>query len=122
MKKLDVFKCMKCGSIVEVMHVGGGVLTCCNEPMVQLIENTAEGAKEKHIPVFVDGKIKVGSVDHPMDNDHYIEWIEAADENSNLYGVEFLEPGKAPEVSFGVGWANTSRAYCNKHGLWKGNK
>ena len=122
MKRLDVFKCEKCGSIVEVLRIGGGVLSCCEAPMIKLVENTSEGAKEKHIPVFVEGKIKVGSVDHPMDPDHYIEWIEASDENANWYGIEFLEPGQAPEVTFGEGWANSSRAYCNKHGLWKGGK
>jgi len=120
MKKLDVFKCGKCGNIVEVMHVGGGELFCCEQPMGRLTENTSEGAKEKHIPVFTDGKIKVGSITHPMDSDHYIEWIDASDGKS--YGVEFFEPGMAPEVTFGEGWANTSRAYCNKHGLWKGDK
>ena len=122
MKRLDVFKCEKCGSIVEVLRIGGGTLTCCDAPMIKLVENTSEGAKEKHIPVFIDGKIKVGSVDHPMDPDHYIEWIEASDENSKWYGIEFLEPGQPPEVAFGEGWANSSRAYCNKHGLWKGSK
>lgn len=121
MKRLDVFKCGKCGNVVEVMHVGGGELVCCGEPMAHLVENTAEGAKEKHIPVFADGKIKVGSVAHPMEPDHYIEWIEASD-GKDLMGVEFLAPGKAPEVTFGEGWSNTSRAYCNKHGLWKGDK
>ena len=122
MKKLDMYQCGKCGTIVGVMRVGSGVLTCCGESMNKLVENTSEGAKEKHIPVFADGKIQVGSVAHPMEADHYIEWIEASDENFNWYGVEFLEPGQSPEAKFGEGRANTSRAYCNKHGLWKGKK
>ena len=122
MKRLDVYKCETCGNIVELMHIGGGELYCCGAPMIKLVENTSEGAKEKHIPVFEDGKIKIGSVTHPMVEEHYIEWIEASDENSKSFGVEFLEPGQAPEVSFGECWANTSRAYCNIHGLWKGKK
>ena len=122
MKKLDVFKCEKCGNIVQLLHIGGGELFCCGAPMSHLVENTAEASKEKHIPVFKDGKIKVGSVSHPMEADHYIEWIEASDKDSIWYGIEFLAPGKAPEVTFGEGWAEVSRAYCNKHGLWKGNK
>ena len=76
MEKLSVFKCAKCGNIVEVMHVGGGTLVCCGEPMKELKENTTDAAQEKHVPVLEGSKVKVGSVAHPMQDDHYIEWIE----------------------------------------------
>ncbi|MCD6287819.1 MAG: desulfoferrodoxin FeS4 iron-binding domain-containing protein, partial [Candidatus Hydrogenedentes bacterium] len=79
-ERLQVYKCEKCGNIVEVLHAGPGKLVCCGETMVLYEENTVDAAREKHVPVIekVDGgiKVKVGSVAHPMTADHYIEWIE----------------------------------------------
>jgi len=79
-QKKQIYKCMKCGNIVEVLHEGAGELVCCGEPMKLLTENTSDGAKEKHVPVLEkvqDGWwVKVGSVPHPMEEKHYIEWIE----------------------------------------------
>ncbi len=118
MEKLNVFKCAKCGNIVEVMHVGGGELTCCGEPMKQLRENTTDAAQEKHVPVFDGGKVKVGSVAHPMQDDHFIEWVEVI--NGNKVCRKFLKPGEAPEAEFACAKPGaTMREFCNKHGLWK---
>ena len=122
-EKLEVYKCDVCGNIVLVMHAGGGELVCCGEPMKLMQENTVDAAKEKHVPVLektADGyKVKVGDVAHPMEEKHYIEWIELlAGEKSY---VQFLKPGDAPEALFKVDADQvTARAYCNLHGLWKG--
>jgi len=122
-EKLEVYKCDVCGNIVLVMHAGGGELVCCGEPMKLMQENTVDAAKEKHVPVVektADGyKVKVGDVAHPMEEKHYIEWIELlAGEKSY---VQFLKPGDAPEALFKVDADQvTARAYCNLHGLWKG--
>jgi len=122
--KLAIYKCEVCGNIVEVVHAGDGELVCCGQPMKLFKENTVDAAKEKHVPVIekVEGgvKVKVGSVAHPMEEKHYIEWIEVVDGKNNAYR-HFLEPGAAPEATFcldpeGV----TAREYCNIHGLWKG--
>lgn len=117
MEKLSVFKCAKCGNIVEVMHVGGGALSCCGEAMKQLKENTTDGATEKHVPAFDGNKVRVGAVAHPMAEDHYIEWIEVID--GERVCRKFLKPGEAPEAEFGDLKAGTvAREFCNKHGLW----
>jgi superoxide reductase len=120
--KKQVYKCEKCGNIVEVLHAGPGTLVCCEQPMVQMTENTTDAAKEKHVPVIakVDGgyKVTVGSVAHPMEEKHYIEWIELHADGQVLR--QNLEPGAAPEAVFHTGAASvTARAYCNLHGLWK---
>ncbi len=121
--KLEIYKCDVCGNMVEVIHGGKGQLVCCGEPMTLLKENTTDAATEKHVPVIekVDGgyKVKVGSVPHPMEDKHYIEWIELlAGEKSYR---RFLEPGQEPEAVFHVDAEKVSaREYCNIHGLWKG--
>ena len=118
MEKLSVFKCSKCGNIVELMHVGGGELVCCGEKMRQLKENTTDAAQEKHVPVFDGGKVKVGSVAHPMQEDHYIEWVEVI--NGERVCRQFLNPGEEPAAEFNCAKPGTTmREYCNKHGLWK---
>lgn len=120
--RLEVYKCGVCGNIVEVLHVGGGSLVCCDQPMTLLTENTEDAATEKHVPVIerVSGgvKVKVGSVAHPMEEKHYIQWIELiADGKAYL---QFLKPGQQPEAVFSVEAADVSaREYCNLHGLWK---
>jgi superoxide reductase len=121
--KLEVYKCTLCGNIVMVMHGGDGELVCCGQPMKKLVENTTDAAKEKHVPVIekIQGgyKVKVGSVTHPMEEKHYIEWIELQADGKSY--VQFLAPGKAPEAVFMVtANAVTAREYCNLHGLWKG--
>ena len=122
-KKLQIYKCAKCGNIVEVLHGGVGELACCGQPMELLDEKTADAATEKHVPVIekIDGgyKVTVGSTLHPMEEKHYIEWIEllAGDKTYR----QFLNPGDAPEVVFNIEATEvTVREHCNVHGLWKG--
>ena len=123
-KKMQIYKCETCGNIVEMLHEGEGELVCCGAPMKLFQENTVDAAKEKHIPVIekIEGgfKVKVGSVAHPMEEKHYIEWIEAITDDGKVYR-QFLKPGDAPEAVFKIN-ANkiTAREYCNLHGLWKG--
>ena len=121
-EKLQVYKCEACGNIVEVLHGGGGELVCCGEPMKLQVENTVDAAKEKHVPVIekVDGgvKVKVGSVAHPMEESHYIEWVEIIADGEAYR--QFLNPGDAPEATFCIKAEKiTAREYCNLHGLWK---
>ena len=121
-EKLQIYKCEACGNIVEVLHGGGGELVCCGEPMKLLVENTVDAAKEKHVPVIekVDGgvKVKVGSVAHPMEESHYIEWVEIIADGEAYR--QFLNPGEAPEATFCIKAEQiTVREYCNLHGLWK---
>ena len=122
-ERLEVYKCEACGNIIEVLHGGAGELVCCGQPMVHLVENTVDAAKEKHVPVIekVSGgvKVKVGSVPHPMEEKHYIEWIELI--VNGKADRQFLKPGQAPEAVFKIESENvTAREYCNLHGLWKG--
>ncbi len=120
--KLEIYKCEKCGNMVEVVHGSAGELVCCGEPMTLLKENSVDAAKEKHVPVIektADGYlVKVGSVAHPMEEKHYIEWIELIADGRSYR--QFLKPGDAPEASFCVTASRvTAREYCNLHGLWK---
>ena len=119
---LQVYKCSVCGAEVEVIRGGGGTLTCCDKPMELQAENTTDAAQEKHVPVIekVDGgvKVTVGSVAHPMGEDHLIEWIEIIADGK--IQRQSLKPGDAPEALFSVEADQiTARAYCNLHGLWK---
>lgn len=122
-KKLEIYKCAVCGNIVEVLHGGAGELVCCGKPMENLVAKTADEGKEKHVPVIekISGgyKVKVGSVPHPMEEKHHIEWIELL-ANGKAYR-QFLEEGMAPEAVFNVQADSVSaREHCNIHGLWKG--
>ncbi len=121
-ERLQVYKCEVCGNIIEVLHGGKGQLVCCGKPMVGMTENTVDAAKEKHVPVLekIPGgvKVKVGSVAHPMEEKHYIEWIEVI-ADGKIYR-QFLKPGEKPEATFNVeGSQIYAREYCNLHGLWK---
>lgn len=121
-KRLQVFKCEVCGNIVEVLHGAPGELVCCGQPMKLMEENTVDAATEKHVPVIektAEGiKVKVGSVPHPMEENHYIEWIELI-ADGQVYR-QFLNPGDRPEAVFNIDAQNiTAREYCNLHGLWK---
>jgi len=122
-KKLQIYKCMVCGNIVEVLHGGAGELVCCGEPMKNLVAKTADEGREKHVPVVektdVGIKVKVGSVAHPMEEKHYIEWIEILADGKAYR--QFLKPGGTPEADFSVDAGEvTAREHCNIHGLWKG--
>ena len=121
-EKLEIYKCEICGNIVEVLHGGTGELVCCGKPMVLFKENTVDAAKEKHVPVVekTEGgvKVKLGDVAHPMEEKHYIEWIEII-AGGKAYR-QFLNPGDVPEATFNVGADQVyARGYCNLHGLWK---
>lgn len=120
-KKLEVYKCALCGNIVEIFLAGDGELVCCGEPMHLLKENTVDASKEKHVPVIEKGTgtvtIKVGSVPHPMEESHYIQWIELV-ADGKVYR-EMLKPGQAPEATFTISAGQvTVREYCNLHGQW----
>lgn len=122
-EKLEIYKCTVCGNIVEVLHGGAGELVCCGQPMENLAEKTADQGKEKHVPVIekISGgyKVKVGSVPHPMEEKHYIEWIELLADGKAYR--QFLVPGMAPEAVFNIKADSVSaREHCNVHGLWKG--
>jgi len=121
-KKLEIYKCDVCGNIVEVLHEGKGDLVCCGQAMKLFVENTVDAAKEKHVPVFEQAggkvKVKVGSVAHPMEEKHHIEWIEIIADGKAYR--QFLNPGENPEATFEVTATEiTVREYCNIHGLWK---
>jgi len=121
-ERLQVYKCEVCGNIAEMVHAGAGQLVCCGQPMKLCRENTTDAAKEKHVPVIEKTaaglKVKVGSVPHPMEQTHYIEWIEVIVGDQGYW--KFLHPGEAPEATFELKAENvTVREYCNLHGLWK---
>lgn len=118
----EIYKCGVCGNIIEVVHNSGGQLVCCGQPMNLMVENTVDAAKEKHIPVIEklqDGVlVKVGEVEHPMLENHYIEWIEVLTENK-VYR-KYLKPGEKPEAVFKLDEeVIAAREYCSLHGLWK---
>jgi superoxide reductase len=121
-QRLQIYKCEVCGNIVEVMHAGPGKLVCCNQPMTLMDENTVDAAKEKHVPVIEKAehgiRVKVGSVAHPMEDKHYIEWIEVVADGKAY--TQFLKPGDAPEAVFCIGSGKVAaREYCSLHGHWK---
>ncbi len=122
-KRLEEYKCGICGNTVEVLHASGGTLTCCNQPMQLLVENTVDAAREKHVPVIEKSgnivTVRVGAVKHPMEAKHFIEWIELIDGEKVLRA--FLKPGDEPAATFECANAGalTARAFCNLHGLWK---
>ncbi|HNY64169.1 MAG TPA: desulfoferrodoxin [Deltaproteobacteria bacterium] len=120
--RLEVYKCEVCGNMVEVIHASDGELVCCGQPMKLMTENTVDASREKHVPVIektADGyKVSVGSVAHPMEEKHYIEWIELIADGQAYR--RFLKPGDVPEATFCVTSSTvTAREYCNLHGLWK---
>jgi superoxide reductase len=122
-EKLQIYRCAVCGNIVEVLHGGDGQLVCCGKPMEKLAAKTADVGKEKHVPVIEKSeggiKVKVGSIPHPMEEKHYIEWIEIL-ADGRVYR-QFLNPGQVPEAIFNVQARSiTAREYCNIHSLWEG--
>ena len=123
-EKLQIYKCAVCGNIVEVVFGSTGELVCCGQPMELLDEKTADAAIEKHVPVIqkIDGgyKVTIGSTLHPMEEKHYIEWIELLADGKAYR--QFLNPDDSPEATFDVKADSVSaREYCNVHGLWKGD-
>lgn len=121
-RRLEVYKCETCGNIVEVLEGSFGKLVCCELPMQLLEENTVDAAREKHVPVIETSDqgfmVKVGEVQHPMEEKHYIQWIELIADGISY--TRFLKPGDTPEAYFCVDATEiTAREYCNIHGLWK---
>ncbi|HEY31687.1 MAG TPA: desulfoferrodoxin [Dehalococcoidia bacterium] len=117
-----IYKCNVCGNIVEVLHAGAGQLVCCGQPMELLQEKTSDVGLEKHVPVVEASdsgtKVKVGEVPHPMEAEHYIEWVELTIDGESCR--HFLKPGEKPEAVFEAkGQKATAREYCSVHGLWK---
>ena len=121
-KVSEIYKCEKCGNIVEMIHAGAGELVCCGQKMVLLEEKTADRTTEKHVPVIekvADGyRVYVGTTLHPMEEKHYIEWIELVADGKSC--KQFLKPGDKPEAIFKTDARSvTAREHCNIHGLWK---
>lgn len=117
----QIYKCNVCGNIVEVLHIGAGELVCCGQSMELLKEKTEDQGFEKHVPVIektsIGVKVKVGSVSHPMEESHYIEWVEIIADKKTY--KTFLKPGDQPEAGFGIEAKEIkARVYCNIHGLW----
>lgn len=120
-ERLEIYKCEICGNIVEVLHEGKGQLVCCGKPMILQKPKVEEEGREKHLPVIekTDNgvKVKVGSIPHPMEDEHYIEWISIATDGKVIR--KFLNPGEMPEAEFETAEPVISaREYCNKHSLW----
>ena len=122
--RFDVYECEVCGQIIEVLREGKGTLVCCDQPMKLLEANTVDAAVEKHVPVVekAEGgiKVKVGSVPHPMESEHWIEWVQVINDGTSYRS--FLNPGDEPEAFFGIEPAGDmiAREHCSLHGLWKG--
>lgn len=124
-ERLQVYKCAACGNIVEVLTGGSGGMVCCNRPMENLAARTADQGKEKHVPVItkLNGgtQVKIGSIPHPMEEKHYIEWIEIISDGKAYR--QFLRPGRPPEAVFNLTAENVKvREFCNIHGMWEANQ
>lgn len=120
--KKQIYRCSVCGNIVEVLYVGGGQLVCCGKPMELQLEKNQDGGSEKHVPVIKKTengfKVKVGSIAHPMEDGHYIEWIELIADGISYR--KFLKSGQDPEAEFCLKAEKIeAREYCNVHGLWR---
>jgi len=118
----EIYKCNVCGNIVEMVHAGRGQLVCCGRPMELLAEKSQEAGTEKHLPVVEKTEtgilVKVGEVPHPMEEKHFIEFIEVISGGKALR--KYLRPGEKPEAEFGVSAEKAvAREYCSVHGLWK---
>ena len=123
MKNTKLYACPHCGNIVEMIHDTGVKPFCCGQKMNELIPNTVDASGEKHIPAVKVGEeiveVNVGSVDHPMVDVHWIEWIQLVTDKGSYR--KWLNPGETPNVKFLLGKEKpiAAYAYCNLHGLWK---
>lgn len=122
----QTYKCNVCGNIVSVLNAGGGQLVCCGQHMELLEPKTQDQGLEKHVPVIEKTDkgvlVKVGSVAHPMEEMHYIQWIDLYTKDEKVYRA-FLKPGQEPQANFEIDYENVlmAKEYCNIHGLWKSN-
>ena len=121
---LELYRCEICGNIVQVMHTGAGELVCCGKPMALLKPYPPQDEKqENHVPVFIDNKIQVGSVPHPMTQEHHIEFIQTITDDKKTVRTKFLDINENPEMTADTDSNYTyALEYCNLHGLWQGNK
>lgn len=122
--KKEIYKCEKCGNIVEVLHEGFGELVCCGEPMKLMKSQTDDSSTEKHVPYIEQNGdklvVKIGENEtHPMTEEHHIEWIQVIADGESYR--RFLKPGDKPRAEFKLDIEDieTAREYCNIHGLWK---
>ena len=119
----QIFKCNVCGNLIEILHGATGILFCCGEAMDLLDSNTIDASVDKHKPILISNGensiVKIGTVPHPMEPDHFIEWVEII--NKSYLNRKFLNAGMLPEAEFYVHKqiGMKVRAYCNKHGLWE---
>lgn len=123
-EKYGIYQCEKCGNVVQVLHAKKPPVMCCGQSMAKLVSNTVDAAQEKHVPVVekIEGGylVKVGSVDHPMTPEHYIQWVELVTEEGTLIQRKFLSPSDTPKAVFKTEADKVvAREYCNLHGLWK---
>jgi superoxide reductase len=122
-KQFEIYVCKVCGNTIEVLDASGGKLVCCGQPMELQTENTVDASKEKHIPVVTLNNniaaVQVGSVPHPMEENHHISWIELRQGDKVQYA--FLKPGQEPKATFTIepGKEIAVREFCNLHGLWR---
>lgn len=118
-----IYKCDICGNVIEMLHDSGVSVVCCGQDMRKLEEKNSDTGKEKHVPIVEktrDGiKVRVGSVEHPMEPSHWIQWIEVIS-NGKSY-KQFLKPGMKPEAEFCLKNFDNVREYCNIHELWGTN-
>ncbi len=122
--KQKFFVCEKCGNIIAIVKESGVPVVCCGQKMTEIVPGTVDASREKHIPVYeIDGncvKVTVGSVEHPMTEEHYIEWVSLQTKCGNQR--KQLNPGDKPEVCFSICEGDEVEAvyaYCNLHSLWK---
>ncbi len=123
--KLEMYKCEICGNFVEVVFAGAAELVCCNEPMKLQKANTTDAAGEKHVPFFIkkddELEIKIGSIEHPMTPEHYIQFIEVVSADERYVKRKYLNPSEKPSFTlkgYDIGKL-TAREFCNLHGLWE---
>ena len=125
-KRTEIYKCQVCGNVVEIVHDGEGELVCCSKPMILLNENTDDTAsKEKHVPVYEDGCIKIGSELHPMSEEHHIEFIEAMSHDRKYIIRKYLDHNEEPLMDTTYNYCKDNfimREWCNLHGVWTANK
>ena len=126
----EIYKCEICGNVVDVSHAGPGELVCCNQAMTLMESKKEDMGAEKHLPVMEklpanectvnNGvRIKIGDIPHPMDDAHYIEWVEIITKDGKR-GKQFLNPGDNTDIEFTTkSEVAGARAYCNIHGLWE---
>ncbi len=119
----NIYKCNVCGNIVELIHEGGGELVCCGQPMDLIKNKEKEEGTEKHLPVVTNADsgviVNVGEVDHPMEEKHYIEWVEVTTDIGTYR--KYLKPEEKPSASFCIreSQIKSVREYCSVHGLWE---